>query len=235
MSVINKAFNYGGYRREIFAVLVISVISILFVYMLHLSPIFLLYVSIGFIILVLLINYPYIAILIDLVFVFILVGLSATLYSGWSYKAFTFMCLLSLFINRMYTQKRITFGSSADILLLLGYVIFIILSCIVNNITNVTDYIIQILTKYTLAFLIINLIETRKLLIIYLLVFVAIGTMNNIVGILQVILRLDWYGFGPRAIGFLVNPNGMGYLQAQLIPLYLFLCCRQKINLRELC
>jgi len=221
--------SFSNYRREVFALLVIAIFSFICVLLLHINPRFLAFGALAFVFLVMLINYPFIAILIDLFFVFVLVGLSATLYSGWSYKAFTFICILALFINRMYGAKKIIFGSAVDALLLLGYIVFMLLSSIVNQVSNISNYLLLIIMKYSITFLIINLMDSRKLVIIYFVAFIIIGTINNLVGIMQVILGIDWYGFGPRAIGFLVNPNGMGYLQALLIP-FIFIVMAQTSN-----
>jgi len=221
--------GFTSYKREIFSLMVIATISVISVLFLHLSPTFLLLISFGYVAILLLVNYPFASLLIDMLFMYILIGLSSSLYSGWSYKAFSLLSIIALLINRLYNQKRITIGSPADLLLLSGYIIFLILSSIVNQVTNTLDYVVLILMKYSIVFLIINLIDTRKLLIIYFVGIIAVGTINNIVGIAQVFLGLDWYGFGPRAIGFLINPNGMGYLQSQLIPI-IFIVMAQTSN-----
>jgi O-antigen ligase len=222
--ILNNTFSgLKFYRRDIFALLVIIGVAIVFIYFLHFSPIFILYGAISFLGLILLINYPFIALIIDLIFVYIFVGASSDIYSGWSYKVFSFLTIFSLLLYKIFNREKFVYGSSGDILLLLGYVIFIIISSIINSVNIIYDVLMVMLMKYMITFLMINIIDSKRLLITYFMGFVAIGTLNNIVGILQVILHLDWYGFGPRAIGFLVNPNGVGYLEVNMIPIIFIL------------
>lgn len=216
------------YHREIFALCVIIFMAFFSIYYLHLPPISLAYYAIGFILLLLLINNPVIALFTDLIFVFILVGLSADLYSTWSYKAFTFVSILALIINRIYKQKDILLGSASNYILYIGFIVFTLISSMVNQVTGTYNYLLVLLTKFSIVFLIVNLIGSRRTLMIYFIGFIVVGTINNIVGILQVILGLDWYGFGPRAIGFLVNPNGVGYLHVLLIPIIFILMAQTK-------
>ena len=60
------------YQREIFALCVIIILTFITIFYFHLPPISLAYYALGFILLILLINYPQIGLFADLIFVFIL-------------------------------------------------------------------------------------------------------------------------------------------------------------------
>ena len=223
MKTFNNTIGFNYYRREIFALIVIIGLAMGFIHFLHFSPMLLIFAALSFLGLILLINYPFLALLIDLIFVYILVGTSSDIYSGWSYKMFSFISILSLLLYKISNRQRFAYSYLSDIMLLSGYVVFLILSSIINSVSIIFDVLIIMLMKYMITFMMINIIDTKQLLIIYFKGFVVVGTINNIVGILQVILNLNWYNFGSRAIGFLVNPNGVGYLQVNLIPIIFIL------------
>lgn len=208
-------------KLSLVALLILTLMIILFVYYFHLPFMFIIFIAAGIFAFILLVHYPMLILLLELYIMPIATVLNSPIAQY--YKIQIVLSFLALLLHVIIHNKSITLEPKRDIFILFIYIIWIIICTIVNNSTNSLPYALEIITKSSLFILLVNIINSKKEFNMYILMYVILLTMSNLLGIAQVLFKINLYGFGYRASGIAPNPNGTGYYEALAIPFITYL------------
>lgn len=213
-------------KYSLIALLAIIASVLLFVYYFHLPYLFIIFIASGIFAFIILINYPILILLLELYVMPIATVLNNPI--AHYYKIQILLSFTALLFHIIIKKKSFIMEPKRDIYIIIIYIMWTLICSIAAYSEHSFAYILEIITKSTLFILLVNIIKSKTEFDMYIVMYVILLTMSNVLGIAQVLFKIDLYGFGYRASGIAPNPNGTGYYEALAVPFITYLLMLNK-------